>query len=65
MTTNSIAARFFFQNCSVTIKVNGDMKISRSIKPTPSDVVLNRNFVLNYDTRTFIGQHNEFYKFLS
>ena len=67
MAKNSIAARFFFLNCSVTIMVDGEMKISRSVKPGTchSDVMLDRIFIPEDDPTTFIGQHNEFYKFLS
>ncbi|MFG6385464.1 MAG: hypothetical protein K1V80_03160 [Muribaculaceae bacterium] len=65
MNNHSIAARFHFQNCSVTIKVDGEMIISRSASNAPGDVALDRNFTPEDDPTTFIGQHNEFYKFLS
>lgn len=65
MNNHSIAARFHFRNCSVTIKIDGEMVISRSATKSLGDVVLDRNFTPEDDPTTFIGQHNEFYKFLS
>lgn len=65
MDKKTIAARFHFRNCSVTIKVDGEMIISRSTTKSPGEVVLDRNFAPEDDPTTFIGQQNEFYKFLS
>lgn len=60
----TLAARFFFKNCAVSIHIPGELRISRSLKPSPDDVVLNRNFYPENNPSVFIGGHNDFYRFL-
>lgn len=63
-TNETLAARFFFYNCAVSIHLPGELRISRTLKPFPNDVVLNRNFYPENDPSVFIGGHNDFYRFL-
>lgn len=60
----TLAARFFFKNCAVSIHLPGELRLSRTLKPSLDDVVLNRNFCPENDPSVFIGSHNDFYRFL-
>lgn len=60
----TLAARFFFRNCAVSIHVPGEMRISRTLKPGPDDVVLDRDFTPAGSPSEFIGKQSDFYRFL-
>lgn len=60
----TLAARFFFRNCSVSIHLPGELKISRSLAMGPGDVFLNRDFNPAGSTSDFIGEQSDFYRFL-
>jgi len=60
----TLAARFFFRNCAVSIHVHGEMRISRTLKPGPDDVVLDRDFTPANSPSEFIGRKSDFYRFL-
>lgn len=61
---STLAARFFFNNCAVSLHIPGELKISRTLKPEPGDVVLNRDFIPACWPSEFIGEQSDFYKFL-
>lgn len=61
---STLAARFFFNNCTVSLHVPGELKISRTLKPEPGDVVLDRNFMPSGSPSEFIGEQSDFYRFL-
>lgn len=63
-TDKKLAARFFFRNCAVSIHLPGGLKISRTLKPGPNDVVLDRDFSPAGDTAEFLGMQSDFYKYL-
>lgn len=63
-TNKNLAARFFFRNCSVSIHLPGEIKISRSIMPSKEDVILPRDFHPAGETSEFLGMQSDFYKFL-
>lgn len=60
----TLAARFFFNNCAVSLHLPGELKISRTLKPEPGDVVLDRDFIPAGWPSEFIGAQSDFYKFL-
>lgn len=60
----TLAARFFFNNCAVSLHLRGELKISRTLKPEPGDVVLDRDFIPAGWPSEFIGKQSDFYKFL-
>lgn len=61
---STLAARFFFNNCAVSLHLPGELKISRTLKPEPGDVVLDRDFIPAGWPSEFIGEQSDFYKFL-
>lgn len=61
---STLAARFFFNNCAVSLHLPGELKISRALKPEPGDVVLDRDFIPAGWPSEFIGEQSDFYKFL-
>lgn len=63
-TDKKLAARFFFRNCSVSIHLPGEIKISRSIMPSKEDVIIPRDFHPAGETSEFLGMQSDFYKFL-
>ena len=60
----TLAARFFFRNCAVSIHVPGEMRISHTLKPGPDDVVLDRDFTPADSPSEFIGEQSDFYRVL-
>lgn len=60
----TLAARFFFRNCAVSLHLPGEMRISRTLTPEPNDVVLDRDFTLAGSPSEFIGDQSDFYRFL-
>lgn len=60
----TLAARFFFKNCAVSIHLPGELRLSRTLTPSPDDVVLNRNFCPENDPSVFLGGNNDFFHFL-
>lgn len=60
----TLAARFFFRNCSVSIHLPGELKISRSVAMGPGEVFLNRDFTPAGTPTEFIGSQSDFYRFL-
>lgn len=60
----TLAARFFFKNCAVSIHLPGEMRISHTLKPGPDDVVLDRDFTPANSQSEFIGGQSDFYRFL-
>lgn len=60
----TLAARFFFRNCAVSLHVPGEMRISRTLTPGPNDVVLDRDFTPAGSPTEFIGGQSDFYRFL-
>lgn len=61
---NTLAARFFFRNCSVSIHLPGEMRISRSLTSAPDDVILYRDFTPADFPSEFLGAQSDFYRFL-
>lgn len=61
---NTLAARFFFRNCAVSLHLPGEMRISRTLKPGPDDVVIDRDFTPAGTPTEFIGSQSDFYRFL-
>lgn len=61
---STLAARFFFNNCAVSLHLPGELKISRTLKPEPGDVVLNRDFMPAGSPSEFLGDKSDFYRFL-
>lgn len=61
---STLAARFFFNNCAVSIHLPGELKISRTLKPEPGDVVLDRDFMPAGSPSEFLGDKSDFYRFL-
>lgn len=61
---NTLAARFFFRNCAVSLHLPCEMRISRTLKPGPDDVVINRDFTPAGTPTEFIGSQSDFYRFL-
>lgn len=64
MDFSALAARFFFKNCAVSITIDGEMHISRSLIPEKNDIVLERDFTPAGSILEFIGSQSEFYEFL-
>lgn len=60
----TLAARFFFRNCAVSLHLPGEMRISRTLTPGPDDVVLDRDFTPAGTPTEFIGSQSDFYRFL-
>ncbi len=60
----TLAARFFFRNCAVSLHLPGEMRISRTLTPGPNDVVLDRDFTPAGSPSEFIGGQSDFYRFL-
>lgn len=60
----NIAARYFFKNCTVSITLQGEMRISRNLTSGPGDRVLDRNFTPACIPSEFIGENSDFYRFL-
>lgn len=60
----TLAARFFFRNCAVSIHLPGEMRISHTLNPGPDDVVLDRDFTPANSQSEFIGGQSDFYRFL-
>lgn len=64
MGNNTLAARYFFKNCSVSIHTDGEMRISRSLKPGQKDTILDRDFTpADYPELAYVK--SEFYQFLA
>lgn len=61
----SIAARFCFDNVTLTLFTDGRMTISHSYQPGPDDVRIPRNFTFVDSPVDYINPRNEFYRFLS
>ncbi len=61
----TLAARFFFRNCAVSLHLPGEMRISRSLKPSPDDIRLNRDFTPIESPSEFIGPQSDFYTFIN
>lgn len=61
---STLAARFFFKNCSVSLHMSGEMRISHTLTPEPDDVILDRNFIPADSPSEFIGNQSDFYRFL-
>ena len=64
MEANALAARFFFRNCSVSLHLPGELRISRTLMPLPGDIVLDRDFIPAGSPSEFIGRQSDFYRFL-
>lgn len=60
----TLAARFFFRNCAVSLHLPGEMRISRTLTPGPEDVVLDRDFTPAGTPSEYIGSQSDFYRFL-
>ena len=60
----TLAARFFFKNCTVSIHLPGEIRISRTFRPGPGDVILDRFFMAASSPTEFIGGKSDFYRFL-
>lgn len=60
----TLAARFFFRNCAVSLHLPGEMRISRTLTPGPNDVVLDRDSTPAGSPSEFIGGQSDFYRFL-
>ncbi|MDE6222585.1 MAG: hypothetical protein K2M49_02720 [Muribaculaceae bacterium] len=60
----TLAARFFFRNCAVSLHLPGEMRISRTLTPLPGDIVLDRDFIPAGSPSEFIGGQSDFYRFL-
>lgn len=60
----TLAARFFFRNCAVSLHIPGEMRVSRTLTPGPDDVVLDRDFSLADSPSDFINSQSDFYRFL-
>lgn len=60
----TLAARFFFKNCAVSLHIPGEMRISRTLTPGPDDVVIYRDFIAAGSPTDFIGPKSDFYRFL-
>lgn len=61
---STLAARFFFKNCAVSLHFPGEIRISRNLSPEPGDIVLDRNFYPAESPMGFIGGQSDFYRFL-
>lgn len=61
----TLAARFFFRNCAVSLHLPGEMRISRTLTPGPDDVILDRDFTPACSPIEFIGSQSDFYRFLN
>lgn len=61
----TLAARFFFRNCAVSLHVPGEMRISRTITPGPNDIVLDRDFTPADSPSEFIDVQSDFFRFLN
>lgn len=59
------AARFHYRNCTVTIKEDGELVITRGTPQSVGAERLGRDFTPEIDPATIISQENEFYQFLS
>lgn len=62
--TNTLAARFFFRNCVVSLYSPGEMRISRTLTPGPDDVVIYRDFIAADSPTDYMGSKSDFYRFL-
>ena len=60
----TLAARFFFRNCAVSLHLPGEMRISRSLTPAPDDIILDREFSPAGFPSEFIGPQSDFSLFL-
>lgn len=60
----TLAARFFFRNCAVSLHLPGEMRISRTLTPGHDDVVLDRDFTPADSPSDFINSQSDFYRFL-
>ena len=60
----TLAARFFFRNCAVSIYQPGEMQISYNLKPDIGDVVFDRDFIPASSHSEFLGEQSDFYRFL-
>lgn len=60
----TLAARFFFKNCTVSIHLPGEIRISRTFRPDPGDVILDRFFMAASSPTEFISGKSDFYRFL-
>lgn len=60
----TLAARFFFRNCAVSLHLPGEMRISRTLTPGPDDIILDRDFTPAGSPSEFIGGQSDFYRFL-
>lgn len=60
----TLAARFFFRNCAVSLHLPGEMRISRTLVAGPDDVILDRDFTPAGSPAEFIGGQSAFYRFL-
>ena len=61
---STLAARFFFRNCAVSLHLPGEMRISRTLTPGPDDIILDRDFTPAGFHSEFIGAQSAFYRFL-
>ena len=60
----TLAARYFFKNCAVSIYSPGKIWIDYDLSPKPDDIVLNRSFYPAQYPNSFIGDQSDFYRFL-
>lgn len=60
----TLAARFFFRNCAVSIHLPGVLTISNNLTPGLGDIVFDRDFVAAKSPTEFIGSKSDFYRFL-
>lgn len=60
----TLAARFVFRNCTISLHLPGEMRISRNVNPGPYDIVLNRDFVPAGAPCEFRCDDSDFHRFL-
>lgn len=56
----TLAARFFFRNCAVSLHLPGEMRVSRTLTPGPEDVILYREFSPADFPSEFLGPQSDF-----
>lgn len=61
---STLAARFFFRNCAVSLHLPGEIRISRTLTPGSDDIILDRDFTPAGTPTDFIGSQSDFYRFL-
>lgn len=61
----TVAARYFYRNCAVTVYLSGELEVSTDLQLEPGDRQLNREFTLMDDESAYINPRNEFCTFLN